>query len=121
MPRPIKKYAAKIPAIYVPPIWRIFLLSICIPNRNAMVMRRMENEQGCTLSRSAEIRTSGRSQAPLLLKFQINEAVPELCLKRTIPTIATAMIINIVVILLITITASLLLLSRAGAFLRLYQ
>ena len=45
-------------------------------NRNAIVMRRMENEHGCTLSSRDETTTSGRSQTPPLLAFQmIVEAV----------------------------------------------
>src|SRR3989344_259136 len=57
-----------------------------MPNRKAMVMSRIEKEQGCTLSSRAEIRTSGNNHAPLLLKSQIIEDVTELFLSITSAT-----------------------------------
>src|SRR3989344_4515335 len=63
----------------------ILFLFICIPKRNATVMRRIENEHGCTLSRAAAIRTSGRSQAPALLALQISVEVAGLNFRIRIP------------------------------------
>src|SRR3989344_244463 len=65
-------------------MWRIFFLVICIPKRNAIVMRRIENEHGWTLSRTAERRTRGRSHVPLLLTLQKSCAVSGLYFKKTI-------------------------------------
>ncbi len=55
----------------------------------------VENEQGCTLSRSAATRTSGMSHAPLLLTFHRNELTSGLCCRNTIPAIARATIPNV--------------------------
>src|SRR3989338_6328945 len=61
-------------------------------------MRRIENEQGCTLSSSAETNTSGRSQVPSLLRLQIMDEVTELFLRITSPTkTAKTMLIVIVI------------------------
>ena len=40
-----------------------------------MVMRRIENEHGCTLSNSEDISTNGNNHAPPLLIFQMREDV----------------------------------------------
>src|SRR3989344_3219103 len=66
-----------------------------------MVMRSMENEHGCTLSRSAETKTSGRSQAPLLLKLQITDDVAVLFLRNIIQIMTAMTTANIMVILFI--------------------
>ena len=74
-----------------------------MPNRNAIVMRRIENEHGWTLSRSAETKTRGRSHAPLLLKFHMNEDVSGVCYRMTMPMMATAMTINVVIVFFIAV------------------
>ena len=68
-----------------------------------MVIRRIENEQGCTLSRRAEIKTSGRSQVPSLLILQIIDEVTELFLRMTMPTIAIRTILIIIIIFFIVL------------------
>src|SRR3989338_5980492 len=55
------------------------------PNRNAMVIRRIENEHGCTLSSSDEMSTSGSSHAPPPLALQIRVEVAGLNFKMRIP------------------------------------
>src|SRR3989344_9383934 len=87
--------------MYVPPSCRIFLRLICIPNRKAMVIRRIENEHGCTLSRRADMTTSGRSHVPPLLISQIIDEVTELFFKITNPTIATRTILIVIIIFFI--------------------
>jgi hypothetical protein len=52
----------------------------------------MENEHGCTLSKSDAIITSGKSHAPLSLKFQMNEDTPELFFKNMINNTAESTI-----------------------------
>src|SRR3989344_3494967 len=54
-------------------------------NRNAMVIRRIENEHGCTLSSSEEAKTSGKSHAPPPLAPHIKVAVAGLNLRMRIP------------------------------------
>ena len=66
----------------------IFFRDICIPKRKAIVINNMEKEHGCTESRRAETRTSGRSHTPSLLIFQMMEEVEELYLSARIPIIA---------------------------------
>src|SRR3989344_1134047 len=87
-PRPIRKYAEKIPTTYMPPICNIFLRPICMPKRKAMVIRRIENEQGCTLSSNAEMRTIGKRRVPSPLKFQTKVLTPGRYLRSKIPPIA---------------------------------
>src|SRR3989344_1200861 len=77
-PSPMRRYEAKMPAMYTPPICRILSRESCSPKRNAIVMRRIENEHGCTLSRSDDMRTSGRSHAPPSLAAQMREEGPGL-------------------------------------------
>src|SRR3989344_4754100 len=57
------------------------------PNRNAMVIRRIENEHGCTLSSSDEMSTSGSSHAPPWLALQIKVEVAGLNFRMSIPRI----------------------------------
>src|SRR3989338_1713815 len=56
-------------------------------NRNAMVIRRIENEHGCTLSSSDEMSTSGSSHAPPWLALQIKVEVAGLNFRMSIPRI----------------------------------
>src|SRR3989344_393811 len=84
-PSPIRKYDAKMPAMYTPPICRIFSRVICRPKRNAIVMRRIENEHGCTLSKSDEMSTSGKSQTPPPLTFQMSDDVAGLNFRTMTP------------------------------------
>ena len=87
--------------MYVPPSFKIFSRVNCIPKRNAIVIRRIENEHGCTLSRIAAISTSGKSQAPPLLKFQMIDEVAELFFRITIPTIIKDIIPIVIIIFFI--------------------
>src|SRR3989338_5303072 len=89
-PMPIARYATKIPAMYTPPIASILPLAICIPKRNAIVMRRMENEQGCTLSSRAETPTKGKSHFPPSDTLQMMLDVPGAYLRMTIPASASS-------------------------------
>src|SRR3989338_9886893 len=57
------------------------------PNRNAMVIMRIENEHGCTLSSSDEMSTSGSSHAPPWLALQIKVEVAGLNFRMSIPRI----------------------------------
>jgi hypothetical protein len=89
MPMPIVKYAENMPAIYSPPICKIFFLVICKPKRNAMVMSKIENEHGWTLSNSAENATKGKSHMPPPLMLQRKAENPELYLSVTTIIIAS--------------------------------
>src|SRR3989344_6237407 len=73
------------PAMYTPPICRIFSRESWRPKRNAIVMRRIENEHGCTLSRSDEMSTSGKSQTPPPLALQMSPDVARLNLRTMTP------------------------------------
>src|SRR3989338_216766 len=84
-PSPMRRYEAKMPAMYTPPICNIFSRDNCNPNKNAIVMRRIENEQGCTLSRSDDMSTRGRSHAPPPLALQMSVDVAGLNLRIMIP------------------------------------
>src|SRR3989338_9845377 len=75
----------------MPPICRIFFRVIWRPKRNAIVISRIENEQGCTLSRSDETRTSGRSHAPPALALQISDDVAGLHFKTSTTAMNSAM------------------------------
>ena len=57
-----------------------------------MVIRRIENEHGCTLSKMAAMRTRGRSQVPSLLKLQIIDEVAGLFLRIAMPAITISKI-----------------------------
>src|SRR3989338_993011 len=74
----------------MPPICRIFFRVIWRPKRNAIVISRIENEQGCTLSRSDETRTSGRSHAPPALALQISDEVAGLHFRMSTPRMKAA-------------------------------
>jgi hypothetical protein len=62
-----------------------------------MVMRRIEKEHGCTLSKIADTNRSGRSQVPSLLIFQIIDEVAGLFLRTTTPTIATRTMLIVII------------------------
>ena len=66
-----------------------------------MVIRRIENEQGWTLSRSDDTRTSGKSNEPLSLKSQMSEAVTGLYLSITIPTMTVRIMDRTIITLFI--------------------
>ena len=66
-----------------------------------MVIRRIENEQGWTLSKTAERSTSGRSHAPLLLTLQKSCVVSGLYFKNTIAASARMVMANMVMTLFI--------------------
>src|SRR3989344_3177653 len=53
-------------------------------------MRRMENEHGCTLSRSEDMSTRGRSHAPPWLTAQMSVEVAGLNCRTSIPRMNTA-------------------------------
>src|SRR3989344_6259773 len=89
-PSPIRRYATKMPAMYTPPICNIFSRESCNPNRKAIVMRRIENEHGCTLSRSDEASTKGSSHAPPLLALQMRAEVAGVNLRISIPRMKVA-------------------------------
>src|SRR3989344_3057170 len=81
----------------MPPISKIFRRLICRPKRKAIVMSKIEKEQGWTLSKSEAITTNGKSQVPPPLKFQINWAVSELFLRNSIPMKARIIIVRIII------------------------
>ena len=56
-----------------------------MPKRKAMVISKIENEHGCTLSKSDDIRTSGKSHAPPPLMFHIKVEVIGLNFRISIP------------------------------------
>src|SRR3989344_8993166 len=87
------------PAIYAPPILRILGRVICIPKRNAIVIRRIEKEHGCTLSRRDATRTKGSSHAPPLLAFHVMADIAGKYFRMTIPIRAAPTIARIVIIL----------------------
>ena len=61
-------------------------------------MSRIENEHGCTLSRSDEASTSGRSQMPPLLALQMNPDVAGLNFKMSIPRMNAPMMLPMITI-----------------------
>src|SRR3989338_8183921 len=69
---------------------RILLRSSWSAKRKAIVIRRIDNEHGCTLSRSAEIETSGNIHVPPLLTLHSTSERPGLYFSTTIAASATA-------------------------------
>src|SRR3989344_1438997 len=74
-----------------------------MPKRNAMVIRRIENEQGCTLSRSAEKPTSGKSHTPSSLILQRKVENPELYFSATMKMMAQSATAPLIIIFLIVL------------------
>ncbi|OHA28472.1 MAG: hypothetical protein A3C08_01750 [Candidatus Taylorbacteria bacterium RIFCSPHIGHO2_02_FULL_47_18] len=67
-------------------------------------MSRIENEQGCTLSKSEDIKTSGRSHVPSWLMFHIMDEVAGLFFRITRTTMAARITLMVIIIFFIPFT-----------------